>query len=137
MLVRLMFGVAKKEVVITDGSKTWSWEETNDTTLSFTVPEGITRIKIWGTMDTAYEPSTNYKATITDTANKIEWASGQSVATPSGGNAYHRNMQGIVGVTPGKTYTLHFDCYALDGTTEVEFSWGAKVNASTPTVEDY
>jgi hypothetical protein len=50
-------------------------------------------------------------------------------------NINHVDIDSIVGVTPNKTYTLHFDCYyTTDGVT---FSWGKAINAMTPTVEDY
>lgn len=50
-LNRMMMG--KGAVKGEDGSKKWSYAELNNTTISFTVPAGIKRIKVKATLDEA------------------------------------------------------------------------------------
>lgn len=128
---RLFFG----EVKVEDGSKKWDYDETNNKTIAFTVPPGIKRIKVFAEVDFAEdEPSATYYAVIKNTTSNNKWGEGYSDADDGGINVDHENIDSIVGVTPNKTYTLHFDCYATSGVT---FSWGKAINAMTPTVEDY
>lgn len=128
---RLFFG----EVKVEDGSKNWSYSEANNKTIAFTVPPGIKRIKVFAEVDFAEdEPSATYYAVIKNTTSNNKWGEGYSDADDGGINVDHENIDSIVGVTPNKTYTLHFDCYATSGVT---FSWGKAINAMTPTVEDY
>lgn len=132
-LNRMMMG--KGEVKVEDGSRTWSYQEVDDKTIAFTVPPGIKRIKVFAEVDYAEnEPSATYYAVIKNTTSNNKWGEGYSDADDVGVNIYHENIDSIVGVTPNKTYTLHFDCYATPGVT---FSWGKAINAMTPTVEDY
>ena len=122
-------------VKVEDGIKEWGWQDVNDKTIAFTVPPGIKRIKVKAFVDFADgEPNANYSAGIKNkTSNKI-WGHGSSDADDAGNNYDHQDIDSIVGVTPNKTYTLYFNCYATNGVT---FSWGKAINAMTPTVEDY
>lgn len=132
-LNRMMMGKGKVKVV--DGSKFWSYDEAHNKTIAFTVPLGIKRIKVFAEVDCAEdEPEASYYAVIKNTANNNKWGEGYSDADNSGLNVDHENIDSIVGVTPNKTYTLHFNCLQTSGVT---FSWGKAINAMTPTVEDY
>lgn len=123
------------EVKIEDGSKSWTYDEANNKTISFTVPRGIKRIKVEAEVDYAVdEPDITVVASITNTATKKVWGDGGSYSDDAGHNYHHVDIKSIVGVTPNKTYTLLFDCYATSGVT---FSWGKTINAMTPEVEDY
>lgn len=128
---RLFFG----EVKVEDGSKNWSYSEANNKTIAFTVPPGIKRIKVFAEVDYAeYEPEVSYYAVIKNTTSNNKWGEGYSDADDGGVNVDHENIDSIVGVTPNKTYTLHFNCVQTSGVT---FSWGKAINVMTPTVEDY
>ena len=41
------------EVKVVDGSKFWSYKELNNTTIAFTIPPGVKRIKVAATVDEA------------------------------------------------------------------------------------
>lgn len=128
---RLFFG----EVKVEDGSKNWSYSEANNKTIAFTVPPGIKRIKVFAEVDYAEdEPEASYYAVIKNTTSNNKWGEGYSDTDDGGINVDHENIDSIVGVTPNKTYTLHFNCLQTSGVT---FSWGKAINAMTPTVEDY
>lgn len=128
---RLFFGKVKVE----DGNKHWNYDEVDDKTIAFTVPLGIKRIKVFAEVDYAEnEPEASYYAVIKNTTSNNKWGEGYSDTDDNGSNVDHENIDSIVGVTPNKTYTLYFDCYATSGVT---FSWGKAINAMTPTVEDY
>jgi hypothetical protein len=128
---RLFFG----EVKVEDGSKNWSYSEANNKTIAFTVPPGIKRIKVFAEVDYAEdEPKVSYYAVIKNTTSNNKWGEGYSDADDGGVNVDHENIDSIVGVTPNKTYTLHFNCVQTSGVT---FSWGKAINVMTPTVEDY
>lgn len=128
---RLFFG----EIKVEDGSKNWSYREADNKTIAFTVPPGIKRIKVFAEVDYAEnEPSATYYAVIKNTTSNNKWGEGYSDADDGGINVDHENIDSIVGVTPNKTYTLHFNCLQTSGVT---FSWGKAINAMTPTVEDY
>ena len=122
-------------VKVEDGSKEWTYSEANKKTISFTVPQGVKRIKVFAEVDDASgEPLDSNAASIKNkTSNKV-WGYGYSEANEAGDLENHENIDSIVGVTSNKTYTLHFDCYYTSGVT---FSWGKAINAMTPTVEDY
>lgn len=63
---RLFFG----EVNIKDGNKHWNYDEVNDKTITFTVPLGIKRIKVFAEVDFAEdEPSATYYAVIKNTTS--------------------------------------------------------------------
>lgn len=125
----------KNVVKVEDGSKNWSYSEANNKTIAFTVPPGIKRIKVFAEVDYAVdEPAATYYAVIKNTISNNKWGEGYSDADDTGVNVDHENIDSIVGVTPNKTYTLHFNCLATSGVT---FSWGKAINAMTPTVEDY
>lgn len=132
-LNRMMMG--KSEVKVEDGSKYWTFEEADNKTISFTVPKGIKRIKVVAVVDYAEgtEDYSSFYANIKNTINNKIWGEGISECEMFE-NINHVNIDSIVGVTPNKTYTLHFDCYYTSGVT---FSWGKAINAMTPTVEDY
>lgn len=123
------------EVKVEDGSKNWSYSEANNKTIAFTVPPGIKRIKVFAEVDYAEdEPEVSYYAVIKNTTSNNKWGEGYSDADEGGVNVDHENIDSIVGVTPNKTYTLHFNCVQTSGVT---FSWGKAINVMTPTVEDY
>ena len=125
----------KNVVKVEDGSKFWTWNDANNKTISFTVPQGAKRIKVSAIVDTAEgDPDVEVNANITNTVTKKIWGAGYSYAGPEGINEDHLDIDSVVGVTPNKTYTLLFKCYATSGVT---FSWGKAINALTPTVEDY
>lgn len=123
-------------VKVEDGSKNWSYPETDNETIAFTVPQGIKRIKVVAVVDYAgdTEDYSSFYACIKNTINNKKWGEGISECEMME-NINHVDIDSIVGVTPNKTYTLHFDCYyTTDGVT---FSWGKAINDMTPTVEDY
>ena len=123
-------------VKVEDGSKKWSYREADNKTIAFTVPPGVKRIKVVAVVDYAEdtEDYSSFYACIKNTINNIKWGEGISECETLE-NINHVDIDSIVGVTPNKTYTLHFDCYyTTDGAT---FSWGKAINAMTPTVEDY
>lgn len=123
------------EVKVVDGSKFWTYDEANNKTIAFTVPPGIKRIKVFAEVDYAEdEPEANYYAVIKNTTSNNKWGEGFSDADDAGVNVDHENIDSIVGVTPNKTYTLHFNCLWTAGVT---FSWGKAINDMKPTVEDY
>lgn len=122
-------------VKVVDGSKFWAYHEANNKTISFTVPPGVKRIKVFAEVDDASgEPFAITAAGIKNkTSNKV-WGYGYSEANEEGDLENHENIDSIVGVTPNKTYTLLFNCYYTSGVT---FSWGKAINDMKPTVEDY
>lgn len=128
---RLFFG----EVKVEDGSKKWDYDETNNKTIAFTVPPGIKRIKVFAEVDYAEgEPDIYGYASIKNKMTNKTWGEGFSESNYAGDNVSHQDIDSIVGVTPNKTYTLHFACLWTSGVT---FSWGKEINDMTPTVEDY
>lgn len=123
------------EVKVVDGSKFWSYKELNNTTIAFTIPPGVKRIKVAATVDEAnVDLDYDYNdASIKNKANNKTWGEGVSeVAEHELIN--HQDIDSIVGVTPNKTYTLLFNCWLTSGVT---FSWGKAINDMKPTVEDY
>lgn len=125
----------KNGVKVEDGSKNWSYSEANNKTISFTVPPGVRRIKVFANVDYVEdEPQGYVDAFIKNKMTNKTWGEGNSESNEEGVNIYHQDIDSIVGVTPNKTYTLYFDCWATSGVT---FSWGKAINAMTPTVEDY
>jgi hypothetical protein len=122
-------------VKVEDGSKKWDYNEAGNKTIAFTVPPGIKRIKVFAEVDYAEgEPGASYHAVIKNTTSNNKWGEGFSDADDAGVNINHENIDSIVGVTPNKTYTLLFNCWATSGVT---FQWGKEINDMTPTVEDY
>jgi hypothetical protein len=122
-------------VKVEDGSKNWSYSEADDKTISFTVPPGVRRIKVFAEVDYVEdEPQGYVDASIKNKMTNKTWGEGNSESDEEGVNIYHQDIDSIVGVTPNKTYTLYFNCWATSGVT---FSWGKAINAMTPTVEDY
>lgn len=125
----------KNGVKVEDGSKHWTYREADNKTIAFTVPPGIKRIKVFAEVDYAEDESAaSYYAVIKNTTSNNKWGEGYSDADDAGVNVDHENIDSIVGVTPNKTYTLHFNCLWTSGVT---FSWGKAINDMTPTVEDY
>ena len=123
------------EVKVEDGSKFWNWSEANNKPISFTVPSGIKRIKVTSLIDKDEgEPDISTRASITNTFTHKVWGKGRFKTDHHGEVVDETDIDSIVGVTPNKTYTLHFDCYYTSGVT---FSWGKAINDMTPTVEDY
>ncbi|WP_337477727.1 hypothetical protein [Phascolarctobacterium succinatutens] len=128
---RLFFG----EVKVVDGSKNWSFDETDNKTIAFTVPPGIKRIKVTSSIDGGEgDPNLDNYANIKNTSTNKVWGEGWFYTTSEGEVDDAADIDSIVGVTPNKTYRLLFNCYYTSGVT---FSWGQAINAMTPTVEDY
>lgn len=123
------------EVKVVDGSKHWTFREADNKTIAFTVPIGVKRIKVFAEVVYAEgtEDYSSFYAKIKNTINNKIWGEGISECELLE-NINHIDIDSIVGVTPNKTYSLHFDCYYTSGVT---FSWGKAINDMTPTVEDY
>ena len=122
-------------VKVEDGSKFWDWEKLDSVTISFTVPPGIKRIKVYADVDFASDdPDLWWGALIKNKMTNKIWGSGQSATDVDGRNTEHEDIDSIVGVTPNKIYTLYFEC---SNTMGVTFSWGKAINDMKPTVEDY
>lgn len=122
-------------VKVEDGSKVWAYDETNNKTIAFTVPQGVKRIKVFAEVDSAEgNPSDSSDASIENKMTNKTWGEGFSRSDENGELYEHQDIDSIVGVTPNKTYTLLFNCWLTSGVT---FSWGKAINAMTPTVEDY
>lgn len=122
-------------VKVEDGSKNWSYAETDNETIAFTVPQGIKRIKVVAVVDSVEgSPQDSNYASIENKMTNKTWGEGFSESDEEGELVDHQDIDSIVGVTPNKTYTLLFRCYATSGVT---FSWGKAINAMTSTVEDY
>lgn len=122
----------KNGVKVEDGSKKWSYSEADNKTITFTVPLGVKRIKVFAEVDSVDEEGDSLEVYIENILNHKKWGYGYSEM--EGLRYYHHDIDSIVGVTSNKTYTLHFDCYFTSGVT---FSWGKAINDMTPTVEDY
>lgn len=123
------------EVKVEDGSKYWTWSDTNNKTISFTVPRGIKRIKVTSSIDGGEgDPDLANYASIKNTSTNKVWGEGWFYTTSDGEVDDAADIDSIVGVTPNKTYRLLFNCGDTSGVT---FSWGKAINAMTPTVEDY
>ena len=132
-LNRMMMG--KGEVKVVDGSKNWSFDETDNKTIAFTVPPGVKRIKVTSSIDGGEgDPDLSYYANIKNTSTNKVWGEGWFYTTPDGEVDDAADIDSIVGVTPNKTYRLLFNCYYTSGVT---FSWGKAINDMKPTVEDY
>lgn len=123
------------EVKVEDGSKFWTWSDTNNKTIAFTVPPGIKRIKVEAVVDSVEgSPQDSNYASIENKMTNKTWGEGFSESDEEGELVDHQNIYEVVGVTPNKTYRLLFNCRETSGVT---FSWGKAINAMTPTVEDY
>ena len=123
------------EVKVEDGSKYWTWADTNNKTISFTVPRGIKRIKVTSSIDGGEgDPDLANYANIKNTSTNKVWGEGWFYTTSEGEVDDAADIDSIVGVTPNKTYRLLFNCYYTSGVT---FSWGQAINDMKPTVEDY
>ena len=122
-------------VKVEDGSKSWAYDEANNKTIAFTVPQGIKRIKVEAIVDdNEGSPDEHISASISNTITKKFWGKGGSETNSDGSIEYHLDIDEVVGVTSNKTYTLLFDCWVTSGVT---FSWGKAINDMKPTVEDY
>lgn len=131
-LNRMMMGNGR--VKVEDGSKFWTYSEA-DKTIAFTVPPGIKRIKVEAVVDSAEgNPYDSNYASIENKMTNKTWGEAFSESDENGELIDHQDINSVVGVTPNKTYTLLFNCFATSGVT---FSWGKAINAMTPTVEDY
>lgn len=123
------------EVKVEDGSKSWDWTESDNKTISFTVPPGIKRIKVTSSIDGGEgDPDLANYANIKNTSTNKVWGEGWFYTTSEGEVDDAADIDSIVGVTPNKTYRLLFNCYYTSGVT---FSWGKAINDMKPTVEDY
>lgn len=118
-LNRMMMG--KGEVKVEDGKKFWTYSETDNEAIAFTVPQGIKRIKVVAVVDSVEgSPQNSNYASIENKMTNKTWGEGFSESDEEGELADHQDIDSIVGVTPNKTYTLLFRCYATSGVT---FSW--------------
>lgn len=132
-LNRMMMG--KGGVKVEDGRKYWTWSDTNNKTIAFTVPQGIKRIKVVAVVDSVEgNPQDSNYASIENKMTNKTWGEGFSESAEDGELLDHQDIDSVVGVTPNKIYTLYFNCYATSGVT---FSWGKAINDMKPTVEDY
>lgn len=123
------------EVKVEDGSKYWTWADTDNKTISFTVPRGIKRIKVTSLIDGGEgDPDIDNYANIKNTSTNKVWGEGWFYTTSEGEVDDAADIDSIVGVTPNKTYRLLFNCFYTSGVT---FSWGQAINDMKPTVEDY
>lgn len=123
------------EVKVEDDSNTWSYNEADNKTISFTVPPGIKRIKVISYVDWREgDPDVDIYASIKNTSTNKVWGNGWFATNAEGIVMDSQDIDSIVGVTPNKTYRLLFNCRDTSGVT---FSWGKAINDMTPTVEDY
>lgn len=123
------------EVKVEDGRKYWNRKDTDNKTISFTVPPGIKRIKVISYIDgDEGDPGISNYASIVNTSTHKLWGEGWFETTPEGEVTDDADIDSVVGVTPNKTYRLLFNCYFTSGVT---FSWGKAINDMEPTVEDY
>lgn len=110
----------------------------SETSTSFTVPIGITKIKVDADCliaDAPFEEDVSYAISVINNSTKKVWGGGYSYSNPEDeGNTDHQDMHSIVAVTAGKTYTLTLNISdSVDGVT---FSWGTDINELTATVSD-
>jgi hypothetical protein len=124
-----------KFISVITGEKHFS---SSETTASFTVPIGITKIKVDADCliaDAPFEEDVSYAISVINNSTKKVWGSGYSYSNlEDEGNTDHQDMHSIVAVTAGKTYTLTLNISdSVDGVT---FSWGTDINELTATVSD-
>lgn len=124
-----------KFISVITGEKHFSSSETST---SFTVPSGITKIKVDAdclTADAPFEYEESYAISVINNSTKKIWGNGYSESYyDEEGNSDHQDMHSIVAVTSGKTYNLTLNISdSVDGVT---FSWGTDINELTATVSD-
>ncbi len=124
-----------KFISVITGEKHFS---SSETTASFTVPIGITKIKVDADCliaDAPFEEDVSYAISVINNSTKKVWGSGYSYSNlEDEGNTDHQDMHSIVAVTAGKTYTLTLNISdSVDGVT---FSYGTDINELTATVSD-
>lgn len=124
-----------KFISVITGEKHFSSYETST---SFTVPNGITKIKVDAdclTADAPFEYADSYAISVINNSTKKIWGNGYSESyLEDEGNSDHQDMHSIVAVTSGKTYNLTLNIFdSVDGVT---FSWGTDINELTATVSD-
>lgn len=124
-----------KFISVITGEKHFSSSETST---SFTVPIGITKIKVDAdclTADAPFEEEEGYAISVINNSTKKIWGNGYSDSYyEEEGNSDHQDMHSIVAVTSGKTYNLTLNISdSVDGVT---FSWGTDINELTATVSD-
>lgn len=124
-----------KFISVITGEKHFSSSETST---SFTVPIGITKIKVDAdclTADAPFEEDVSYAISVINNSTKKVWGSGYSYSNlEDEGNTDHQDMHSIVAVTSGKTYNLTLNI--SDSADGVTFSWGTDINELTATVSD-
>lgn len=124
-----------KFISVITGEKHFS---SSETTVSFTVPIGITKIKVDADCliaDAPFEEEVSYAISVINNSTKKVWGSGYSYSNlEDEGNTDHQDMHSIVAVTAGKTYTLTLN--VSDSVDGVTFSWGTDINELTATVSD-
>ena len=124
-----------KFISVITGEKHFSSSETST---SFTVPVGITKIKVDAdclTADAPMEEEDSYAISVINNSTKKIWGNGYSESyLEDEGNSDHQDMHSIVAVTSGKTYNLTLSI--TDSVDGVTFSWGTDINELTATVSD-
>lgn len=124
-----------KFISVITGEKHFSSSETST---SFTVPIGITKIKVDAdclTADAPLEEEDSYAISVINNSTKKIWGNGYSDSyLEDEGNSEHQDMHSIVAVTSGKTYNLTLNI--SDSADGVTFSWGTDINELTATVSD-
>ncbi len=124
-----------KFISVITGEKHFSSSETST---SFTVPIGITKIKVDAdclTADAPLEEEDSYAISVINNSTKKIWGNGYSDSyLEDEGNSDHQDMHSIVAVTSGKTYNLTLNI--SDSADGVTFSWGTDINELTATVSD-
>lgn len=124
-----------KFISVITGEKHFSSSETST---SFTVPIGITKIKVDAdclTADAPPEEEDSYAISVINNSTKKIWGNGYSDSyLEDEGNSDHQDMHSIVAVTSGKTYNLTLNI--SDSADGVTFSWGTDINELTATVSD-
>lgn len=115
-----------------------STKYTTDTTVSFTVPDNVVKIKCVGSPYTADAPikeDVSYVISVTNASNKVVWGNGYSYSDyDSEGENDRQELESVVAVTAGKTYSLKI--YASEANGGITLSWGKDINALSATVSD-
>lgn len=124
-----------KFISVITGEKHFSSSEAST---SFTVPIGITKIKVDADCliaDAPFEEDVSYAISVINNSTKKVWGDGYSYSNlEDEGNTDHQDMHSIVAVTAGKTYTLTLN--VSDSVDGVTFSYGTDINELTATVSD-
>ena len=124
---------------IVEGSKVFTTKD--NSTETFTVPSGITKLLLTATVNNADAPmgdDVQYSCSVTNTANNTVWGYGEAYSfIEDEGESEHTDMRSVVEVTPRKEYTLKFfGATNYDTVDGIKFEWGKTVNAMTANIVD-